>query len=132
MNPLIIFLSTTFFLTAWFQTNPGLEESKERGKLVYEDFCVTCHRSNGTGFGKNYPPLANSDFLLNKRKESIYAVKYGMQGEITVNGTVYNKKMEPLGLSDEEVADVMNYIYFSWGNSTTKMVTVEEVKSIKK
>jgi mono/diheme cytochrome c family protein len=30
-------------------------------------------------------------------------------------------------LSDEEVADVMNYVMNSWSNKQTKMVTVSEV-----
>jgi mono/diheme cytochrome c family protein len=37
-----------------------------------------------------------------------------------------------LGLSDDEVADVMNYITNSWGNTYEKMVTEEEVSKIKK
>jgi mono/diheme cytochrome c family protein len=40
--------------------------------------------------------------------------------------------MPPMGLSDEEVADVMNYIMNSWSNKQTKMVTVTEVASVKK
>ncbi|MBP6693749.1 MAG: cytochrome c [Saprospiraceae bacterium] len=123
-----------FILFSWGinQQNPELTESIQRGEGIYEDFCITCHRANGKGFGKMYPPLAGSDFLLNKREESIRAVKYGLSGEITVNDKTYNKKMEPLGLSDKEVADVMNFILNSWGNTSEKMVTVEEVEKIVK
>ena len=39
-----------------------------------------------------------------------------MSGEINVNGVTYNNVMATMGLSDEEVADVMNYINNSWGN----------------
>jgi mono/diheme cytochrome c family protein len=35
--------------------------------------------------------------------------------------------MPAMGLSDEEVADVMNYVMNSWSNKQTKMVTVSEV-----
>ena len=34
--------------------------------------------------------------------------------------------------TDEEVADVMNYILNSWGNTSKKMVTEKEVKKLKK
>ena len=37
-----------------------------------------------------------------------------------------------MGLSNEEVADVMNYIMNSWGNKQSKKVTIEEVANIKK
>lgn len=87
---------------------------------------------NGEGVPYTFPPLANSDYLLQKRAESIKGVKYGRQGELIVNGVTYNNTMAPLGLEDEEVVDVMNYILNSWGNSSDKMVTLEEVKSITK
>ena len=44
----------------------------------------------------------------------------------------YNGNMAALGLSDDEVADVMNYITNSWGNKNDKMITEEEVSEIKK
>ncbi|MBP0904357.1 cytochrome c [Mariniflexile gromovii] len=104
----------------------------ERGEEIYTDFCVTCHLPNGKGVEKVYPPLANSDYLLKNREASIKAIKFGMQGEITVNGKKYNTVMAPLGLSDDEVADVMNYINNSWGNKNDKMVTEAEVSKVKK
>jgi mono/diheme cytochrome c family protein len=36
------------------------------------------------------------------------------------------------GLTEDEVADVMNYILNSWGNSGSKMVTLDEVKKVEK
>jgi len=37
-----------------------------------------------------------------------------------------------MGLSDDEVADVMNYVLNSWGNKSKKMVTLSEVIQLKK
>jgi len=34
------------------------------------------------------------------------------------------------GLEDEEIADVMNYILHSWGNTSDRMVTPKEVSTI--
>lgn len=112
-------------------SNDELAKSIQRGKEVYADFCVQCHLASGKGT-ETFPPLANSDWLVNKRKESIHAIKYGQSGPIKVNGKTYNGRMSPMGLSDEEVADVMNYIMNSWGNKQSKMVTVSEVKAVKK
>lgn len=108
-----------------------LAKSIERGKEVYLDMCVTCHLPNGKGIQKVYPPLANADYLMNKREESIRGIKYGMRGKIVVNGVEYRGIMSNLGLENQEVADVMNYITNSWGNKNDKMVTVDEVKGIK-
>lgn len=112
-------------------SNDELVKSILRGKEVYTDFCVQCHLGNGKG-SETVPPLAGSDWLVNKRKESIHAVKYGQSGAITVNGKSYNGMMPPMGLTDEEVADVMNYIMNSWGNKQARMVTVPEVQAVKK
>ncbi|SMG18847.1 c-type cytochrome [Arenibacter troitsensis] len=104
-----------------------LEESINRGAEIYSDFCINCHMANGEGVEKTFPPLAKSDFLLNKREESIRGVKYGQQGYFLVNGVAYNNIMPPMGLEDEEIADVMNYILNSWGNKSDSIVTPEEV-----
>jgi mono/diheme cytochrome c family protein len=107
-----------------------LSKSMARGKVVYEELCVTCHLADGKGIPSVFPPLAGADYLMKNQKESIRAIKFGQQGEITVNGTTYNNVMAPQGLSDAEIADVMNYILNSWGNKG-KMVTVEEVGKVK-
>lgn len=114
------------------QKDTSLQNSIKRGKTVYEDFCMQCHMATGEGIPGAFPPLAKADYLLNNRTKAIHAVKYGLQGPITVNGTDYNSIMAPLGLYDDEVADVMNYILNSWGNSSDKPVTEKEVAAIEK
>ncbi|PZD77005.1 cytochrome c [Mesonia sp. K7] len=113
-------------------SNQLIVEQEQSGKAIYTEFCVQCHLPNGKGIPKIYPPLRDSDWLKNKRTESIHAVKYGLSGEITVNGKPYENIMTPLGLTDEEVVDVMNYIMNAWGNKEENPVTLEEVKRVKK
>lgn len=127
MLPIVILIT----ISGYSQTN-ALKSSMERGKAIYTDFCIQCHLPLGEGVTNVYPPLAKSDYLEKNREASIRGIKYGQQGEITVNGKKYNNVMAPLGLSDEEVADVMNYITNSWGNKNDKMITESEVSKIKK
>lgn len=108
----------------------AMSDSIERGASLYQDFCMECHRADGKGEEAVYPPLAMSDYLLGNRSGSIRGVKYGQRGPMTVNGVIYDNTMAPLGLTDEEIADVMNYIYNSWGNSGQERVTPEEVAAI--
>lgn len=108
-----------------------LTASIERGKKIYGELCVTCHLPTGKGIAGTYPPLDGSNWLTEKREESIRGVKYGMQGPIEVNGEKYDNVMTPMGLSDQEVADAMNYVMNSWSNNIKDMVTVEEVAAIK-
>ncbi|MDE5423887.1 cytochrome c [Ancylomarina sp. DW003] len=126
---LIIFAPLLLLLEK--NTEKELENSMKKGAIIYKDFCVNCHKSNGEGTNL-IPPLANSDYLLTKRVLSIKAIKFGQKGEIIVNGKKYNSAMATMGLLDQEVADVMNYILNKWGNSSTKLVTKEEVQKLNK
>ncbi|MBC8768946.1 cytochrome c [Arenibacter sp. BSSL-BM3] len=129
---LLTYISSILLLSIFIFQDKELEESINRGKDIYTDFCVTCHMTNGEGVEKTFPPLAKSDYLLKKRVESIRGIKYGQQGEIIVNGVTYNNTMASMGLYDDEIADVMNYILNSWGNKSSKMVTPDEVAAITK
>ena len=125
---LLIVSGLTYFLIQ----DKELKESIQRGKDIYNDFCITCHLESGEGVENTFPPLAKSDYLINNREASIKGVKYGQRGELIVNGVTYNNTMMPLGLENEEIVDVMNYVLNSWGNSGAKMVTIEEVNTILK
>ena len=117
----------------WLQQNKPLKESITRGNEIYNDFCVQCHLGNGEGVAGIFPPLSNSDYLLNNIRESIYGIKYGMEGPITVNGELYDGIMVSQGLDNEEIADVMNYILNSWENSyNNEIITPSLVNEIKK
>ncbi len=122
-----MFLNISFNL---FSKKP-IQESLLDGQEIYNDFCVQCHLEDGKGIKGIYPPLAKSDFLKDIN-QTIYSIKYGLKGPITVNGENYNSIMVSQGLDDEEISDVVNYILNSWGNSTNELITEEIVTSIKR
>jgi len=97
------------------------------GKAIFSRTCVACHQSEGQGIKAVFPPLAKSDFLNKNKDTAIDAVLFGLKGEITVNGEKYNSVMPSQSLSDQEVADVMNYVYNNWGNDKT-IITPAEIK----
>ena len=97
------------------------------GKIVYNQNCLACHQENGMGIPNAFPPLAKSDYLMADRKRAIRIVKNGLEGPITVNGESYASTMPALGLSDDDIANVVTYIMNSFGNKAD-MVTMEEVK----
>lgn len=89
------------------------------GKAIFGRTCLACHQSEGQGINGVFPPLAKSDFLNNNKEKAIDAVLFGLKGEITVNGQKYNSVMPGQALSDQEVADVLNYVYNNWDNNKT-------------
>ena len=143
------YLTVLFFISSYLSLETGtytgqdpLQESIERGAEIYTDFCMNCHLASGEGVENVYLTAGRFDIVaevqtpddasMKNQEESIRGLKYGQQGEITVNGKKYNSFMPPPGLGDDEVADVMNYINNSWGNKNTKIVTEADVAAIKK
>lgn len=108
-----------------------LAEQLEHGKQKYMETCFACHQAEGQGIAGAFPPLAKSDFLNADVKRAISSVLKGLSGEITVNGEVYNSIMPAQSLSDEEVADILTYVYHSWGNNKT-VVSEAQVKAARK
>ncbi len=94
----------------------NLEERISAGKSIYTKTCLACHQDNGKGIPNAFPPLAASDFLNADANRAIDIVLHGKTGEIMVNGTKFNGVMPAQTLSDEEIANVLSYVYASWGN----------------
>lgn len=110
--------------------NKTLEQQINDGKNIYGRTCFACHQSEGQGIPSAFPPLAKSDYLNADIDRTISAVVHGLTGEITVNGQKYNSVMTSQNLTDQEISDVLTYVYNSWGNNKTK-VTPEMVKAVR-
>ncbi len=101
-----------------------------RGETKYKAVCMACHQGDGMGVPNAFPPLAKSDYLNGSKEKSISAVVHGLSGEVTVNGNKFNSIMPKLDLSDEDVANVLTYVYSKWDNNGSE-VTPEEVKAVR-
>lgn len=121
-------LSSTFL----FAQEKSLKTSIESGQQVYLANCLSCHMEGGEGVEGTFPPLVKSEFVTGDVKRLITIILKGQSGEITVNGKSYSMEMPAQShLSDEEVADVANYIRNSWGNQSKKAVMVSEVAKVR-
>jgi len=122
-----------FIIASSFVQKYDLPKSIERGKEVYALYCMSCHMEDGNGTTDVYPPLANTDYLKKPVETLINIVLLGQSEEITVNNNKYNWEMLPLNyLSDEQIADVLNYARNSWNNKIPVAITPEQVKALRK
>jgi nitrite reductase (NO-forming) len=108
----------------------SLDDRLRMGKNTFNQVCAACHQADAKGIPNAFPPLAASDFLNKDKTRAIGIVKNGLSGEVVVNGQKFNSVMPALGLSDDDIANVLTYVYHSWGNSK-KVVTPAEVKAVK-
>ncbi len=108
----------------------SIEDRVKIGKRIFNQTCFACHQSAGEGIKGVFPPLAKSDYLNADKNRSIETVIKGRTGEITVNGEKFNSVMPAQVLNDEEVANVLTYVYSTWGNSR-KVVTPADVKAVR-
>jgi nitrite reductase (NO-forming) len=107
-----------------------LAERITDGKSIYNKTCFACHQANGDGIANAFPPLAKSDFLNADVNRAIEIVLKGKTGEITVNGKKFNSVMTAQTLSDDEIANVLTYVYSTWGNSN-KEITAKMVANVR-
>jgi mono/diheme cytochrome c family protein len=124
---LILIFGTVCYSAMLTTQDDALTKSIERGKMIYAENCISCHMGTGEGVPASFPPLAKSDYLIKTPEKAIYAVKFGLVGKITVNGIQYNNMMPAPGLDNDEIADVMNYIHNSWGNTSDKKIVTEKM-----
>jgi len=111
--------SAVYFIPKTNLSEDPVLQQINNGKLVYNKNCAACHQINGTGMPGVFPPLAKSDFLNANVNRAIKQVIVGSSGPITVNGKKYTVPMPKPELNDQQIADVLTYIYANWGNNKT-------------
>jgi|SRR5665213_28468 len=99
------------------------------GKRLFT-ICAACHQPTGLGRLNVFPPLAGSDYLNADKNRAIQTVIFGRQGEVVVNGLKFNNNMPSFPLTDEDIANVLTYVYNSFGNSGLEVIP-EEVKALR-
>jgi mono/diheme cytochrome c family protein len=100
------------------------------GSRLFSSICAACHQPTGLGRPNIFPPLAGSDFLNADKSRAIGIVIHGRQGELLVNGLKFNNSMPPFPLTDDDIANVLTFVYNSFGNSGLE-VTPEQVKAVR-
>lgn len=103
------------------------EERIRLGDSVFKGNCAACHQEAAEGVPGSFPPLAKSDYLNADVVRAIKTVTGGLQGKVTVNGEVYDSVMPAWDLSDDEIANVLTYLYNNFGNAAHN-VTPANVK----
>lgn len=91
----------------------------EKGEVVYNKSCASCHMKSGEGLPGNFPPL-KGDPVANGGDvtDHITIVLKGLSGR-EIAGVKYASAMQPWAsvLNDQEIASVVTFERNTWGNS---------------
>ncbi len=88
------------------------------GQRLFNGKCVACHQPDGKGRPGQFPPLAQSEWLLGKPEIPVRILLFGLQGDVTVASQHFNGNMPAFGeqLKDEQIAAVLTHVRQEWGN----------------
>ena len=104
------------------------------GKIIYDALCLNCHQPEGKGLPGIYPSIADSDWVKGDPARLIKILLHGLQGPVMVNGVEFKQlaplPMPPMGLDDQQMADVLSYVRSTFGNQASKL-DQEIVKSVR-
>ena len=113
-------------------SNPEVMQYAIPGKVLYESHCANCHQSDGRGLGKLIPPIRDADYFKASIPRTAWIIRYGQNGEITVNGEKYNQAMPPNpNLKPLDIAQITTYLYNIWGMEEG-VITGSEMEKILK
>ena len=111
--------------------DPVLAASLNRGAVVYEHVCITCHQADGGGVSNINPPLIKTTYVLGDKARLAHIVLAGLAEPIEIDGDDYKQHMPAQAyLTDQQVADVLTYVRNNFGNQASA-VQVAEVKAVR-
>jgi len=98
------------------------------GAKVYASNCAGCHGQNGAGRPPLIPNLAGNDAVMASVPTNVIgAVLSGLPPwRIALAMPSF-----ATGLSDQQIADVANYVRTSWGNNATADATPDDVMKLR-
>ena len=129
LKSLIFILTVGWSFQASSQSSASATSLKN-GQSVYISYCQSCHMEDGNGLPGVFPPLVKTG-NLNDPNRLVKVILQGMRGPIVVKGDTYDGEMAPTDLTDQEVADVINYIRNTWGNKAPYLNAADIAKAKK-
>lgn len=88
------------------------------GQALFTANCAACHQASGEGVPGVFPPLKGNGAVNDSDPTlHIHTVLFGAHG-VVIGGVHYASVMPPFGpqLSDQDVADLIDYERSAWGN----------------
>jgi mono/diheme cytochrome c family protein len=96
------------------------DPTRARGAALYMDNCGGCHQAGGRGLPGVFPPLAGNGVVVAADPNNILKV---VDAGINARGGYIAMPSFKDQLTDQQLAEIANYIRTSWGNGAAPNVT---------
>ncbi len=90
----LMFLTSAIIVVFAVALYSAEEFNTKKADELYKKHCSKCHRNNGEGIKKVYPPVKNADYIKKATTDELLrGMLFGRSGKIVVNGVSYNGVM---------------------------------------
>jgi mono/diheme cytochrome c family protein len=105
-------------------------DASKPGARIYLDNCAACHRPDGVGYELVFPRLAGNPVVQAGNPRSLISIVLdGSQTPRTARTPAqFTMPRFAWRLSDKDVADVVNFVRTSWGNSASPASSADVAK----
>lgn len=104
-----------------------------RGGLGYLQFCADCHRSDGGGVKDVFPSLqGNRSLLADNPSTLVHIMLTGWTTPVTQSHSRALTMPAFAQLSDQEIADILNFARRNWGSKTATEIKAKDIASQRK
>jgi len=105
-----------------------LYPEEQRGAALYLEFCSGCHQAKGRGVPGVFPPLAGNPVVIAPDPANILKV---VLGGVPAQGKYAPMPSFAAQLSDQQIADLVNYVRTSWGNDAPANASVKNIADLR-
>jgi mono/diheme cytochrome c family protein len=116
--------------TTTTKTTTTASSSKERGKAIYQTYCLVCHQADGGGVSRMNPPFVK-EWVAGDKTRLVRLLLKGSNGKVEIDGDKFSNTMPPQPtFTDQQIADVLTFVRSSFGFKASA-ITSAEVKTIR-
>jgi mono/diheme cytochrome c family protein len=110
---------------------PPPQQEMTAGAAIYAHACIACHETDGSGAPRIYPPLPGNANLQSADPTSTLRIMLDGAQSVTTPRAPNSGSMPAYAkqLSDQQIADVTNYIRNSWGNAAPLVIPAQVAKA---
>lgn len=103
-----------------------------RGALLYAEHCMACHRADGNGVARIFPALNRNSAVYSQQAQSVIQVTLeGGRSPHTRHDVMTFSMPAFKHLSDDDVADLVNFVRNGWHNQAPE-ISRKEVAEIRR